>query len=108
LKNLKDSNAIVLRNLGNIPSRFSWEDIIVLDEFECMFEPKEGIIAPKTDIHIKVRFTPKVGGKFTKYLICNVDTLALPLGLEMNFEVFGLEVSYFQMIEVLPKSTNMM
>ena len=86
-----NSNQIKLQNLGNIPTKFKWENIDK-ENVQINFEPKEGTIAPKTDLPIKVFIKPLLGGKLEELLICDCEGLEYPLGFEINTQVFGLSV----------------
>ena len=44
------------------------------------FEPRNGIIEPKSIIPIKFEFTPKTGGLFDEIFICECEGLQFPLG----------------------------
>jgi hypothetical protein len=41
-----------LKNYGNIPAQFAWEEKINQDKIVARFEPKRGIIPPKSEIRI--------------------------------------------------------
>lgn len=43
---------IVLKNYGNIPAQFSWEEKIDPEKIIARFEPKRGIIPPKSEVRI--------------------------------------------------------
>ena len=58
------------------------------------FEPTRGVIPPRTEILVKVLFTVQYGGPVNELLICNIDDIEIPLGVEVTAESFGLNVSY--------------
>lgn len=47
-------------NYGNIPAPFKWTDIQE-DGFFCFFEPNEGVVEPKSELFIRVKFTANIG-----------------------------------------------
>ena len=52
------------------------------------------MIPPHSDIKIRVNFTVYFGGSVDELLICNVEDIEIPLGVEIHAESFGLKVSY--------------
>lgn len=42
--------SIVLKNFGNIPAQFCWEEKIDSDKIIARFEPTRGTIAPKSEV----------------------------------------------------------
>ena len=87
---------IKLQNLGNIPTKFKWESIDK-PNIQINFEPKEGIIRPKSDLPIKAFIKPLLGGRLDEILVCDCEGLEYPLGFEINTEVFGLSVTMEQL-----------
>ena len=102
VKSTMDPNCILLRNLGNIPSKFSWEDVNHPDVIQSAVSPASGVIEAKSEIQIKFKFTVKLYGKFDFFFKCHVDELDLPIGFQLTVCVFGLDVSY----ELPPKSAE--
>jgi hypothetical protein len=43
---------IVLKNFGNLPALYHWEEIIDQEHIIARFEPSRGIIAPKSEVYI--------------------------------------------------------
>jgi hypothetical protein len=58
------------------------------------FEPMRGIIPPKSEVKISVNFLVYYGGKVDELLICNIEDIEIPLGIELHAESFGLNVQY--------------
>lgn len=100
VKSTIDPNCVLLRNLGNIPSKFSWEDVNHLDVIQSAISPASGTLEPKSEIQIKFKFTVKLYGKFDFFFKCHVDELDLPIGFQLTVCVFGLDISY----ELPPKT----
>jgi hypothetical protein len=94
VKSTIDPNCIILRNLGNIPSKFEWEDVNHLDVISSALSPQSGVIEPKSEIHIKFKFTVKLYGKFDFFFKCHLEELDLPIGFQLTACVFGLDISY--------------
>lgn len=53
-----------------------------------------GIIPPKSEVKISVNFLVYYGGKVDELLICHVEDVEIPLGIELHAESFGLNVQY--------------
>lgn len=87
---------VKLQNLGNIPTNFKWEPLYK-PNIAITFEPTEGIIAPKSDLPIKVTIKPLLGGNLEEILVCDCEGLEYPLGFEINTKVFGLSVTMEQL-----------
>lgn len=58
------------------------------------FEPTRGVVAPKSDVRVKIQFTVLYGGLVDELLVCNIEDLEVPLGLVIKAESFGLNVAY--------------
>lgn len=86
--------AITLKNYGNLPAMFHWEEKIESDRIIARFEPARGSIAPNSEVHIYFSATVYVGGNINELFICNIDDLEIPLGFELHADAFGLNVSY--------------
>jgi len=80
--------------MGNIPSYFEWEDCSNSEIIQTVLVPQKGVIEPKSDIHIKLKFVVKLFGKFSFYFKCNVEALDIPIGFELKADVYGLDISY--------------
>ncbi|CAD8087121.1 unnamed protein product [Paramecium primaurelia] len=86
---------IQLQNLGNISTPFEWVvDNEKQDKYLVQFEPKKGVLKPKTNQIIKFSIKPKEGGKLNELFVCEVQGLQYPLGFEMNTMIYGLSVEY--------------
>ena len=94
VKSSMDPNAIVLRNLGNIPSKFEWIEPNHEEIIQSAVQPRSGLIEPKSEVHIKLKFVVKLFGMFKFYFKCKVDVLSMPLGFELTTHVFGLNIAY--------------
>ena len=86
--------SIVLKNYGNIPAQFSWEEKVEPDRIVARFEPKRGIIPPKSEVRVYFQATLYYGGVVEELFICNVEDLEIPLGFELKADSFGLNVSH--------------
>ena len=86
--------AIILKNYGNIPAKFQWNEKIVPDQLKTMFEPARGTIAPHSEFVVNVRLTSYVGGDLSEMFICDVTDLDFPLGFWLTANVFGLRVAH--------------
>ena len=85
---------LVLKNYGNLPALFHWQEKIEPDRIIARFEPARGIVAPKSEVHIFFQATVYTGGNINELFICDVDDLELPLGFELHADAFGLNVTY--------------
>ena len=52
------------------------------------------MIPPKSEIKINVQFLVYYGGKVDELLVCNIEDMEIPLGIEVNAESYGLNVVY--------------
>jgi hypothetical protein len=86
--------SIVLKNYGNLPAQFAWEEVADIERISARFEPRRGVIAPKSEVKISFTTTVYYGGPIDEVLICNVEDLEVPLGFELAAESFGLNVSH--------------
>ncbi len=53
-----------------------------------------GVIPPKSEVRINVNFLVYYGGKVDELLICSIEDIEIPLGIEFHAESFGLNVQY--------------
>jgi hypothetical protein len=58
------------------------------------FEPRRGVIPPKSETRISFTTTLYYGGVVEELFICNIDDLEVPLGFELQADSFGLNVSH--------------
>ena len=65
-----------------------------MDKIVARFEPKRGVIPPKSEIRIGFQTTLYYGGIIEELFICNIDDLDIPLGFELHADSFGLNVSH--------------
>ena len=86
--------SIVLKNYGNLPATFQWEEIVNPERLIIRFEPRRGVIQPKSEVRINFNLTLYYGGIVDELFICNIDDLEIPLGFEFAAESFGLNVSH--------------
>lgn len=49
---IDNKQCIILKNYGNIPAQFNWEEKIDTERIVARFEPKRGVIPPKSEIKI--------------------------------------------------------
>ena len=96
----REPQVIKLRNLGNIASRFKWTLPANSDIINTAVDPMEGVIEPRSDVTVRVKFAVKLFGKFTFYYRCDFDNLLFPLGFELTGTVFGLDIVYEQLAAV--------
>ena len=85
---------IILKNYGNLPTQFAWQERVDTEKISARFEPKRGVIPPKSEVKIAFTATVFYGGPIDEVLICNIDDLEVPLGFELAAESFGLNVSH--------------
>ena len=107
--NDESPNCIVLRNFGNVPANFHWDEKLVqgpgsMPHIKATFEPPRGTIPPKSDIPIYFQFTVFTGGNMCEMFTCEIDDIELPLGFQLVADVFGLSVTYEQPDEVQRKT----
>jgi hypothetical protein len=86
--------SIVLKNYGNLPAQFSWEEKMDTERIVARFEPRRGVIPPKSEIKIAFTTTLYYGGIVDEVFICNIEDLEVPLGFELRADSFGLNVSH--------------
>ena len=89
----ENEQSIVLSNYGNIETTFEWPDIQDTD-LEAVFEPKTGVIPPKSEIPITLKMIPHIGKTYNKLIECKVNGLDGPMGFELNAKVTGLNITY--------------
>lgn len=56
------SQAVVLKNYGNIPAKFQWNEKVIPDQIKVMFDPARGTIAPHSEFVVNVKLTSYIGG----------------------------------------------
>jgi hypothetical protein len=90
---------LVLKNYGNIPANFQWEETMVSgDETDggsvARFEPTRGTIPPKSEVQIYFSLTVYSGGNINELFMCHIQDIEVPLGFELTADSFGLSVAY--------------
>jgi len=65
-----------------------------MEKIIARFEPIRGVIPPKSEVRINVQFLVYYGGKVDELLICNIEDMEIPLGIEVKAESYGLNVVY--------------
>jgi hypothetical protein len=98
---------IVIKNYGNLPALFQWEEKADSDKIIARFEPSRGTIPPKSEIQIYFSVTVYTGGNINELFICNIDDVEIPLGFEFHADSFGLNVSYETTDETIQVPMNM-
>lgn len=58
------------------------------------FEPKRGLIPPKSEVRVSLTTTLYYGGIVDELFVCNIEDLEVPLGFELKADSFGLNVSH--------------
>lgn len=85
---------LVLKNYGNLPALFHWEEKADEEQVVAYFEPARGTIPPKGEVIVRFRYTVYVGGMMNEVFKCEIQDVEFPLGFELKADVFGLSVSY--------------
>lgn len=86
---------VEIQNLGNLPCKFKWEiPISEEDNYAISFEPQQGTVQPKSNLPIKIKFVPKVGGPFYQLFVCDCEGMEYPLGFELVSNIYGLSIEY--------------
>ena len=90
----EDEWGIVLKNYGNIPVQFQWDEKMIPDRVYAQFEPARGVIPPHSEQEIRFDFTLYVGGAYEEIFTCHIMDQEYPLAFMMTADVFGLQVSH--------------
>lgn len=85
---------LVMKNYGNLPATFKWEQKNDPDKVVAIFEPSQGVIQPKSELKIKMTVTVYTGGNLNELFLCDINDMELPIGFEMLADAYGLTVSY--------------
>lgn len=91
---IDNKQCIILKNYGNLPAQFAWEEKVDPERISARFEPRRGLIPPKSEVRVSFTTTIFYGGHIDELLICNIEDLEVPLGFELEAESFGLNVSH--------------
>lgn len=86
--------ALVLKNYGNLPAHFRWQQKNDPDRVICKFEPASGVIQPRSELKVKMNVTVYTGGNLNELFLCDIQDMELPIGFEMLADAYGLNVSY--------------
>lgn len=86
--------SLVLKNYGNLPAHFRWEQKNDTTSCVAKFEPSSGVIQPKSELKVKMTVTVFTGGNLNELFLCEVQDMELPTGFEMLADAYGLNVSY--------------
>jgi len=89
-----NKQSILLKNFGNIPALFHWEEKYDLDNVIARFEPSRGTIPPNSEVHISFSMTTYIGGNIDELFICDIEDLEIPMGFEVHADAYGLNVTY--------------
>ena len=52
------------------------------------------MIPPNSEVKINMQFLVYYGGKVDELLMCNIEDIEIPLGIEVHAESYGLNVVY--------------
>jgi hypothetical protein len=85
---------LVLKNFGNLPALFQWDEKLIPDHLNAIFEPARGTIPPHSEIPVRFIFTVYTGGDLSEFFTCDIADIEFPLTFELKADVFGLSVSY--------------
>lgn len=85
---------MILKNYGNLPTHFRWQQKNDPERCITKFEPSSGIIQPRSELKIKMTVTVFTGGNLNELFLCDVQDMELPIGFEMLADAYGLNVSY--------------
>jgi len=84
----------VLKNYGNLPAHFRWQQKNDPEKVICKFEPASGVIQPRGELKIKMSVTVYTGGNLNELFLCDIQDMELPIGFEMLADAYGLNVCY--------------
>lgn len=86
--------ALVLKNYGNLPAHFRWQQKNDPERVIAKFEPASGVIQPRSELKVKMNVTVYTGGNLNELFLCDIQDMELPIGFEMLADAYGLNVSY--------------
>lgn len=58
----RHTQAIVIRNYGNIPAKFQWNEKVIPDQIKVQFDPARGTIDPHSEFVVNFRMISYMGG----------------------------------------------
>lgn len=64
--NSHHEQAVVLRNYGNIPAKFQWNEKVIPDRIKVQFDPARGTIAPHSEFVVNIKLTAFLGGELNE------------------------------------------
>ena len=88
----------MLKNYGNIPTKFQWNEKMIPDKLKIQLDPARGTIAPHSEFVINIKLTAYLGGNLNEIIykehLSNTSDIDFPLGFVIKADVFGLRVVY--------------
>jgi hypothetical protein len=73
-------HCLVLKNYGNLPALFHWQEEAEPDHIVAYFEPARGTIPPKSEVVIRFNYTVYTGGMLNHVFICDIQDNEFALG----------------------------
>ncbi|MCQ2816949.1 MAG: hypothetical protein MJ252_06765 [archaeon] len=89
-----NDNKIFIINPSNLPIHFKWDNVYEADHRMINFEPFEGEIPPHSKQEIKYSMKYFYLGRIDDLFMCHIEEIEFPLGVVLQGEVIGLEISY--------------
>lgn len=90
--------SMTLVNVSNLPAPFDFQYALNRDDGErgltAVFEPQSGILEPKSELKVTLRFTPRRPGRKKAFFYCYIDGMPEPLPLVVDTLAQGLIISY--------------
>ena len=88
-------NKVTIINPSNLPVHFKWDNVFEAEKLTAEFEPNEGIINPHSKIDIKYKIVYFFLAQIDDLFICHIEEMDIPLGIVVQGQVIGLDISYF-------------
>jgi hypothetical protein len=85
---------LVLKNYGNLPAKYKWEEVNDPERMIIRFDPPRGTIPPHSEIKVAFQVICYIGGQLDELLICDVEDYEVPIGFSMRANAYGLNVAY--------------
>lgn len=85
--------AITVRNLSMLPTHVCWEAVQV-EGMTVEFQPASATLKPAEELQVTIVFEPSCSGPLSCLLMCVVEGLQAPLGLQVHTTVATLQVEY--------------
>ena len=96
--NANHEQCIMLKNYGNIPAKFQWNEKMIPDKLKIQLEPARGTIAPHSEFVVNIKLTAYLGGSLNEIIyeehLSNTSDIDFPLGFVIKADVFGLKVAH--------------